>query len=921
MDLTQKIALKKAQIGVIGLGYVGLPLVIEFCKAGFSVTGFDIDAKKVALLRQGKSYIKHISGSRIAPFVARAKGRSPLFSATTDFSRLSDMDCILVCVPTPLNRNREPDMTYVFDTTREIARHLRKGQLVVLESTTYPGTTDEDMRSMLEASRLTAGKDFYLAFSPEREDPNNSQYTTAMIPKVVGGYTRACLTAAAALYGQIMQRVVPVSSTKVAEAAKLLENIYRSVNIALVNELKVLFDRMGIDVWEVIEAAKTKPFGFQAFYPGPGLGGHCIIGDEIVLVKNCTRSHVVCIGELFESVGKEHGIRTHEGVEFTTPSNLFIRSIAISSGEQSWKQVTHLFRRQYDGPILTVTTNDNRTVSVTDRHLMLRIKDNGLETAEARQLEKGDILPLSIGPVSTGHVPHSQVTIDLIDELDESWSSRVRVRPRNGSWKEFKEVIYAAEKGDRKYDWIRDNVLPLAVFKRLEQDNKIRLAHEDLVLATGRGGGIILFPAVVRIDESWARLIGYYLSEGCATRERGWARIRLAINRDELELYEDIKRIIDEKGLSCSDSLSLRWKTRYIRLNSPLLGWLLVERLQCGTDSYTMTIPGELLASDQGTKRSLLIGLFRGDGDVHLRSGMRCYRKNTRQYTHHDNSLTIGYFSINKILLHQALYLLQEFGICPALKKNKPRLLINGHDQINLLSDWFVDDKGRKLEHYLKNVSRPTMKRQNTLMPSAAVKNISMERRSLPVYSVEVADTHTFAVSQGIYVHNCIPIDPFYLTWKAREYEVATRFIELAGEINTNMPNYVVQKLMSALNDRGTCLKGSKILVLGVAYKPNVDDDRESPAFVIMELIEHAGATIDYHDPYIPKLKKTRKFNFAKASVKLTPERLRKYDAVVIVTNHANVDYKAVEKHARLIIDTRNALKTSGVRNGKIYKA
>jgi UDP-N-acetyl-D-glucosamine dehydrogenase len=441
MNLTQKIALKNAKIGIIGLGYVGLPLVIEFCKAGFSVTGFDIDAKKVALLHHGKSYIKHISGSRIAPFIARARGRAPLFSATTDFSRLTDMDCILVCVPTPLNRNREPDMTYVFNTTREIARHLRKGQLVILESTTYPGTTDEDMRSMLEASGLKAGKDFYLAFSPEREDPNNSQYTTAMIPKVVGGYTRVCLAAAATLYEQIMQRVVPVSSTKVAEAAKLLENIYRSVNIALVNELKVLFDRMGIDVWEVIEAAKTKPFGFQAFYPGPGLGGHCI------------------------------------------------------------------------------------------------------------------------------------------------------------------------------------------------------------------------------------------------------------------------------------------------------------------------------------------------------------------------------------------------------------------------------------------------------------------------------------------------PIDPFYLTWKAREYEVATRFIELAGEINTNMPNYVVQKLMSALNDKGVCLKGSKILILGIAYKPNVDDDRESPAFVIMELIEHAGATIDYHDPYIPKLKKTRKFNFAKASVKLTPERLKKYDAVVIVTNHANVDYKLVAKHARLIIDTRNALKTSGVRNGKIYKA
>jgi UDP-N-acetyl-D-glucosamine dehydrogenase len=441
MNLSDKIKSKKARVGVIGLGYVGLPLVIEFCKAGFNVTGFDIDDKKVALIEQGKSYIKHIDASRVTPFIRPDKGAGPLLSASSDFSRLSDMDCILVCVPTPLNKNREPDMTYVFNTTKTIARYLRKGQLIVLESTTYPGTTDEDMRSMLEESGLKAGVDFFLAFSPEREDPNNSQYTTAAIPKVVGGYTKACLTAATALYGQIMQRVVPVSSTKVAEASKLLENIYRSVNIALVNELKMLFDRMGIDVWEVIEAAKTKPFGFQAFYPGPGLGGHCI------------------------------------------------------------------------------------------------------------------------------------------------------------------------------------------------------------------------------------------------------------------------------------------------------------------------------------------------------------------------------------------------------------------------------------------------------------------------------------------------PIDPFYLTWKAKEYDFATRFIELAGEINTNMPNYVVQKLMTALNEKGKCLKGSRILILGVAYKPNVDDDRESPAFVIMELIEQGGATVDYSDPYIPKLKKTRKYNFEKTSVKLTPESLKKYDAVLIVTNHASVDYKLIEKHAKLIVDTRNALNKSGVRNRNVYKA
>jgi UDP-N-acetyl-D-glucosamine dehydrogenase len=276
IKLIKKIKSKDAHIGIIGLGYVGLPLVIEFCKKGFPVTGFDIDSKKIDSLKQGKSYIKHIEDSRI-------KQCATLFHSTSDFSKLSDMDCIILCVPTPLSKNREPDMTYVFNTTKTVAKYLNKGQLIVLESTTYPGTTDEDMRAILEETGLKAGEDFYLAYSPEREDPNNKDFSVRTIPKVVGGYTEKCLTVAKALYDSIVVKTVPVSSTKVAEATKLLENIYRSVNIALVNEMKMLFDRMGIDIWEVIEASKTKPFGFQAFYPGPGLGGHCIPIDPFYL--------------------------------------------------------------------------------------------------------------------------------------------------------------------------------------------------------------------------------------------------------------------------------------------------------------------------------------------------------------------------------------------------------------------------------------------------------------------------------------------------------------------------------------------------------------------------------------------------------------------------------------------------------------
>ena len=276
MDLLGKIGSREARVGVIGLGYVGLPLVIEFSKAGFNVSGFDVDKEKITLLAQGKSYIKHIDGALIAGCLSK-------FRPTHEFQELSGMDCIVICVPTPLNKYREPDLSYVLDTTRTVAKYLKKGQLVVLESTTYPGTTDEEMRAILEQTGLKAGVDFHLAFSPEREDPNNKDFRTSSIPKVVGGYTKECLELAKALYDSIVARTVPVSSTRVAEATKLLENIYRAVNIAMVNELKMLFDRMDINIWEVIEAAKTKPFGFHAFYPGPGLGGHCIPIDPFYL--------------------------------------------------------------------------------------------------------------------------------------------------------------------------------------------------------------------------------------------------------------------------------------------------------------------------------------------------------------------------------------------------------------------------------------------------------------------------------------------------------------------------------------------------------------------------------------------------------------------------------------------------------------
>ncbi|MDH4441708.1 MAG: nucleotide sugar dehydrogenase [Rhizobium sp.] len=268
---------KEAVIGIVGLGYVGLPLLMRYCDVGYKVIGFDIDQGKVEKLLDGKSYIEHIPNASVERALSQG------FDATTDFSRASEVDALILCVPTPLNKYREPDLSFVLNTVEALAPHMHKGQIVSLESTTYPGTTDEELRPRIERFGHTVGEDIFLVFSPEREDPGNAHFTTNTIPKVCGGCTPSCLEAGLALYGQVIDQVVPVSSTRAAELTKLLENIHRAVNIGLVNEMKIVADKMGIDIHEVIRAAATKPFGFVAYYPGPGLGGHCIPIDPFYL--------------------------------------------------------------------------------------------------------------------------------------------------------------------------------------------------------------------------------------------------------------------------------------------------------------------------------------------------------------------------------------------------------------------------------------------------------------------------------------------------------------------------------------------------------------------------------------------------------------------------------------------------------------
>jgi UDP-N-acetyl-D-glucosamine dehydrogenase len=308
IDTFERIRTRQAKIGVIGLGYVGLPLAVEFARAGFDVTGFDVDASKTQQISDGNSYIPDVAAADVASMVKARKLR-----ATTDMKELGGMDAIDICVPTPLRKTKDPDLSYVVLAVEAVAATLRKGQLIILESTTYPGTTDEVVQPMLEAKGLKADVDFMLAFSPERVDPGNQQFTTKNIPKIVGGIGPASTEAAAALYGATVERVVPVSSTRVAEMVKLLENTFRAVNIGLVNEIALMCHKMDIGVWEVIDAAKTKPFGFMPFYPGPGLGGHCIPIDPFYLSWKARQNGFEC--RFIELAGHINGSMPHYVVE------------------------------------------------------------------------------------------------------------------------------------------------------------------------------------------------------------------------------------------------------------------------------------------------------------------------------------------------------------------------------------------------------------------------------------------------------------------------------------------------------------------------------------------------------------------------------------------------------------------------------
>lgn len=928
IDLIEK---KRAHIGVIGLGYVGLPLAVEFARKGFRATGFEVDGRKVERIKSGDSYIGDVPSSTLKEAVTAQR-----LDATTDFKLLRDCDCIIICVPTPLRKTKEPDISYILAATEEIKKSLRRGQLIVLESTTYPGTTDEVLLPAFEETGLKLDQDFLLAFSPERVDPGNPKYQTHNIPKVVGGVSPASTEAAAALYGQIVNEVHPVSSARVAEAAKLLENTFRAVNIGMANEMARLCYALGIDTWEVIRAAATKPFGFMPFYPGPGIGGHCLVGEEVVTVRDddSTGERIQSLAEIFAEQEADFSVRTfksnsHPGSELIRKPRLQALTIDMETVKPVWKPVQYLFKRLTKSPLVTITTTDNRRLTVTDLHPMLVVDHEGkLRQMYAKDLHPGDRVPINklCAPESVeisqqkgaGWTSASvNPEIDLLPVLAERMLEGVRVRLQTCSWQRYREILKGYVASDQLRDFLRQDYLPLEVYLNLEKQGALRLPHEILRLYVGRGPSTNSFPAVLSITPDVARLIGYYLAEGCATKEKGSWRIRFSFHRKEKEFIDDVCSILSETlGVRTSVHDSKLDQVTHIRVASRLFGWVLCEVLGCGSSPTTMRVPDLLLSASPLHKRELLKGLLRGGGSVYVRVGEQTYGKKGRTRRTHNASAEVSFFTNSPILLQQVGCLLQSLGFTPTFKRRKPCLMIKGYEQLLRLRGW-LGGKGEKLETYFAEVRRRpasrTFKRVGGVL-TVPIKSIEIRNPETPVevYSMEVEGTHTFAASYGIFVHNCIPLDPHYLSWKARQHGFESRFISLAEEVNSRMPEHVVQLVIDGLNDDRKALKGARILLLGVAYKKDVDDVRESPALSIIDRLRAKGADVRYHDPHVAEVRfddaHTQASGDPLRSVALTPEELAAADCVVIVTDHSKVDYEMVVEHARLIVDTRNAL-------------
>ncbi|MBI4919389.1 nucleotide sugar dehydrogenase [archaeon] len=809
--------MKNLSIGVVGLGYVGLPVAVAFAKKGVPVVGYDFKEKRINQLKEGRDITNETSKEELL---------ESKIELTSNPSYLKKTNFIIVCVPTPIDENNNPDLEAMISASKTVGRNLQKGSVVVYESTVYPGVTEEVCVPVLEDySGLKYLKDFKAGYSPERINPGDKERTISKIKKIVSGCDEETLEKVANVYGLIIDAGVhKAPNIKTAEAAKVIENIQRDLNIALMNELSIIFSKLGIKTKDVLDAAGTK-WNFHKYHPGL-VGGHCFSKNSTVFLINGNHHKVKKIGPYIEALNCKKVV-AKDG-ELFYPENIKILSFDPSTNKTSFKRVTLASKRKTDS-LIKIKCGYNYDLEVTDLHPVI-IYDDELKVKFAKDVRVGDKLLLN--KILPSH--RSEFEIDLLNYLDEEHHSKIRVKIKGKKFSDFRELINAYFKG-KKGNYFSYDFLPL--FKYLEIEKKLGVNRKDIYLCTGRGPSFKKFPCVFTVNKDFLRLIGYYLSEGCITNDKS-LRVRFTFNRKEKEYINDVKKILHSLELDCSVYQDKNFQSTTIKVSSLPFGLLLRDVLRCGTNCYTMQIPELFFDLRKDLKEELLKSLFRGDGGVTWHENKRTYRKNEKEYTHANNSITVSFFSSSHILFQQVLLLLLNRDIIPRLSKREGYLTIQGPVDVEKVKSWFLGEKKEKINNYLKNI-----KKEITYDKTKILKNyitITVEEiekvKTDHVYSMEVEDTHTLITSNGIIAHNCIGVDPYYLTHRAQQLGYDPKVILAGRSINNYMAKYVADMAIEELKE----FEKPKVLVMGLTFKENVPDIRNSKAEdVIKELKKH----------------------------------------------------------------------------------
>ncbi len=847
----------KEKIAIIGLGYVGLPLAV-LLNEKYNVIGFDINSQRIKELKEGYDRTREVESEKL---------QKCDIEFTDNPEKISEAKVIIVTVPTPIDDHRIPDLRPIRSASKTVGKYMQKGSIVVYESTVYPGLTEEECVPILEKeSGLKWKKDFNVGYSPERVNPGDKLHTIDKIKKVVAGDTPEVTEFLAQLYGSVITAGIhKAPDIKTAEAAKVIENTQRDLNIALMNELSVIFNKMGIDTKAVLEAAATK-WNFLRFEPGL-VGGHCQVGDEYITVKHKDTIKDVRFDELINSI-KPKKVVNFYGTQLIFPEEEYqVLSFDPVKEDFDFIPVRVFTKRKYN-KLYRIRLSSGGYVTTSDKHPFI-VKEKETYTVKlANQLKEGDEIPLS------KKIPtlYKNISLNVIDIIkDTQLAEKVRIKPRKGTWKDFEKFSKFISKKflDKKVsNFFYWNYLPLKDYLKIRKYFTKHYKEENLVLVTGKGNSINTVPAVLSVDKDFARLIGYYLAEGCITTDKKSTRIRISLHLEEKELLKDITDILTNKGIKYSLYKDKTYKSLTIKISSEILGEVF-KYLKTGKNSYDAKIPDILMYNEDSIRKEVIKGLFRGDGGFSISN----------------NKPKASYFTSSQTLYHQVTLLLLNFGIFPYHQRRKGLIEITSVKDLRKMKELFLDEKRKKLETAIKKKKEGNINNyyKDDYFFIAKVKDIEAIEKEEYIYSLEVPSSKNYVTSCGMVTHNCIGVDPYYLTFKAEAIGHHPEVILAGRRINDYMGKFVAENTVKSLIKAGKAVKGSKVLILGLTFKENIADIRNTKVIDVYHELKEYGIDVYVHDPYAypEEVKEEYGIELLEDIQKHKP-----YDAIVVAVKH-----------------------------------